>query len=226
MELNLDKNPDYQYCKQVLEQLSKLEKIRAQRFELKREFDKELDKKRSIYAIIIALILPLIVLIYFFVSEYGMASIRGGANNLVFTRTLGIFIICTFMFIGTYLFVCNLWDKKNFLDLKAKAQKALLEKYEDKKLEINKESQAILNSDLIKNSKIPQRYLSVNMITMLMRYFNKGHASFMDSAVAMLDMDIKKSSYIQRVANDEETLIEKETDYLKNYKPYAINFKL
>jgi len=228
MEINLDNNQDYQYCVKVLAALNELEANRTARFESKRAFDDDMNKRRSLIAFLCACVLPLLVLGYYFLSEYGVIR----SNNLhtdmhtLFTRTLGIVVIAAFMFIGVYVLISGMWDKGKLNALKSKTQASLLQKYEGEKEAFNQRSQEILDSEYIKNSRIPDKYLSVNMVNMLMRYFKKGHATFLQSALTMLDMDIEKSKYIQSMADVGDSLIDKEKEYLNNYKPYSVTVKL
>jgi hypothetical protein len=228
MPNSYENNPDYLYCKRLLDELKKIEKIRFARFQLKRNYDEDLAKRRSLLAILIALILPLVLLAFYFFSEY---SILHNFNFIfdmrtLMTRTLGVLLICIFLYIASYIFVYKMWDHKILSPIKNLTIKSLLKQYEPIKLEINKRSNEILNKPEIKDNQIPVDYLSINMVNTLMRYFVNGQAVFLDEGLDMLEADISRAISHKSNLFEHENMVNAEKEYLANYKPNSINLSL
>lgn len=214
METNESK--DLRYCYNVLEALKDLEDNVYQRNELERKREKKSAKRRSILAGIIALILPIDLWFFFLHSEMGERHLQSFYVNTVafLIRSFGLLALTVFLFLFVYLFIVYLYETRLFAPLKGLTEKDLNKHFQMQKRKVNSESEEILNREILVSCRIPNRYLSIEMISKLTRFFLSGQATFLEAAVYMLDMELENSKYYKHLIPS-VTLIGKTKEQLK-----------
>ncbi|MGM9886689.1 MAG: hypothetical protein ACI31W_05545 [Lactococcus sp.] len=78
--------------------------------------------------------------------------------------------------------------------------------------QIDVSSLKILNSERMKKAKIPEDYLNIQILNMLIRYFDNSQALTIDEAIAMFDDD-RKFSHLNMSEISENGILEREKAY-------------
>jgi hypothetical protein len=210
-----EKLSDLDYCYACWELLKKLEKNVYARNECVRKFRKKANAKQSIMIGLLSLILPIIVWLFLLLSPGGIKDILSSGDNFANfgTRLGGLLMLSAFLFIIIYMLLKAVWDSKLFHPLKKISEKSLSVKLVSDVQSIDKTSKQILNMETFQEKRIPEQYLSAEMMPLLIRYFESGQATFMKEAVYSLKLDLQNTGYYENVV-PKETLLQKERLYL------------
>lgn|GEM_PF-756165 len=219
MENEKKANNDLQYCYTALDLLEELEKKVYERNELRRQFEEKTQARRNLIIGLCSLVLPAIIWLRLFFSPDGILHQQELGNEFsdFFTRLLSLGTVTVFLFLAGYFFGLFLWDGKMLLPFRNKVEKKFKQEMDVAVERINQGNEEILSQPVFQENRIPQKYLCIEMISILVRYFESHQASFLEMAVYMLDLDMKNSPHYRNIL-PAFTLCEKEKNYLENYE--------
>ncbi len=199
---------DSAYCREALDALRRLEENRYRRNEAKRAFDKKVDRRRSAFSTVVALLLPLLVWVYILTARFDTIrpSHLGADTFALVTRTFGLLAVNVFMFLIVFAACTYLWDTTVFSPLSALVERSLRPAYLSERAAVDATAREILSEKYFTEGRIPERYLSTQMISLLLRFFDSGQSTFLESAVYMLDRELANSAYYQNLV-PKQTLV-------------------
>jgi hypothetical protein len=176
-----------EYFLRLIDALESLERSIFRVNDLKREFEFEVNKLVNRQALFVALVLPIVLLVAYTINGSGMFSdnILHEQADTVFIRMFGAgFIIWTFGVLLDFFFKF-LFYRDYLPEGKAAKQKKILPKYEEKRKIIVADGKMALTEEMA-HSEIPEEYLNVPTIGMLMNYMNEGKAKNLAQAIELI----------------------------------------
>lgn len=204
-------NEDSTYCYEALAALKRLEENSYRRNEARRRFEKKANRRRTEYSTIIALVLPVAIWAYFLTAESGTVRLDqlGEDVHTMITRGFGLVAVSVFLFLIVFFTCTFVWEAKAATPVKTLFERGLKTRYESERATVDAAAREILSERFFTEDRIPARYLSTQMISLLIRLFDSGQATFMDSAVYMLDTELANSEYYKNIV-PAQTLVESE----------------
>ena len=202
---------DRAYCAEALDALARLEKVSRRRNEARRDLERAVAHRRTRWAGLIALVLPVLVGVYFLLTQLGIFHADGafvGAGRLM-TRAFGLVTILVLLYLVGFFLVGALWPTRVMRPLREADERRLRSRYLAERAQIDGDAERILAEPVLAEGRIPEKYLAPNLLTVLLRLFDSGQATFLDAAVYMLDMEIATSAYYAHVV-PAETLVARE----------------
>lgn len=203
MARNMNQQNDLYYCEEVLKLLKTLEQNKSRRVAMKTELEEQLKKTRNFHALFIGLIFALVVGALFLAFGMSIAAIIGG-------------IIALFAGASVYFL---LWNKASAGGMQEKAKNKLLKETSQERMKLVEDSKRVLDDELIKNSDIPDAYLTIRVVSMLVRNLKSNQADSIKTGLAMLELDLNngKNHYYQQMLSQSESLIESEKKYVETF---------
>lgn len=201
-------NRDRAYCDAALDALRRLEANSFRRNEAARELDRRVQRRGVVYSTVLALILPALTWVWFLATAHGDAEVH--------TRTVGIVVISVFLFVVVFAVAMVLGGLKIVTPLRARVLRGLTVQHADELAQIDATARRILAEPPLAEGRIPERFLSTRMVSMLLRYFDAGQASFLEAAVYMLDAELRESAYYRNLVPT-QTTVSRERDLLARH---------
>lgn len=202
---------DLDYCYTTRQLLEQLEKVAYARNEQLRNFQEKIHSRRAIIAGTLSLVLPTIVWGYLLISK---AQIFAKGTFATFgTRLIGLMMVTALLFIIPYLLINAMWRRPSLLLIRKifEANLKIAALHDIQK--IDAQAQAIISKPVFTEPRLSDTFFSVEMLTLLIRYFESGQATFMKEAVYNLNLELKNTGYYASPTTH-QTLIQKERDYL------------
>jgi uncharacterized membrane protein (DUF485 family) len=211
---------DLDYCYASWKLLTDLETNSYARNQCVRDFQEKVNRRESFVSILLALILPVILWGYFLINSFSSSgktpSIGENFGNF-WTRLLGILMISILLFLIIFLFSRILWTKNSFRFLKNMFESDLKAKLMDKISPIDDEARRIAYRSIFEEGRIPNDFLSAEMLPLLIRYFERKQATTMKEAVYSLELDLKNTGYYGNLLSN-DNLLQREKEYLSDEK--------
>jgi hypothetical protein len=211
----LGKLNDLDYCYASIVLLEELEKVSYARNQRLRQFHEKVHARQAIVAAALALILPVIVWVYLLTAKVSIFDVKTFA--FLGPRVVGVLMITALLFLIPYLFLHMVWCQP-FLRSFRRIFETVLRAHliSDVKV-IDDKATNIVTKDVFLEERVPESYLTVEFLTLLVRYFECGQATFMKEALYELKMELENTGYYSS-ANTRETLLQREKAYLADEK--------
>lgn len=205
------------YCYVSWELLQELEKNAFSRNECIRAFKKESNDRQSLITSVVALILPIILLGSIVFSNRAASLMYGstGTTENIWTRVVGLLMLSAFLFLIVYMLSKELSKYKAFRPIKKLINQDLEANLRLEVDAIDQRASKIVNDSILKDSKIPEKFLSSEFLLVIIKYMESGQASFIKEAVYALRLDLKNTGYYANIF-PKETLLQLEKKYLLN----------
>jgi hypothetical protein len=189
------------YCHQALDALKRLEENSYRRNQARRDFDKKVNRRRTVYSTIVALVLPVIVWVYFLTATPGTVHLSqlGADARTLTTRTFGLVAVSVFLFLIVFFTCTFFWESTVVRPVRKLVERGLKADYLAERATIDAAARQILSERYFTEERIPEKYLSTQMVSLLIRFFDSGQATFMEAAVYMLDMELANSAYYRNI---------------------------
>jgi hypothetical protein len=209
---------DIDYCYASWKLLNDLEKISYARNERIRTFQEKVNARRSMIVGIIALILPISLWIFLLFIPSSIEERLPGLGESIEntgTRIVGLLLLSAFLFLIVYMILKEVWHSKFFQPLKNVTEKDLKnELFTDIQI-IDEKAENIVYSRLFAEPRIPEKFLSADLLLILIRYFESGQATFMKEAVFSLNLELQNTGHYTNMISN-ETLLQREKAYLSD----------
>lgn len=209
---------DLNYCYNSLLLLKRLEKIVYSRNECIRQFNKRQNTRSATVSFSIAFFLPFLIwinLLFFSDGINVIFTLRDGIRTLIM-RILSLVMISLLIFTLIYFVTLHFW-KNTSTPMKKRLERNLRIILVDEINTIDDESKAILSQKELSYSRIPEEYLTSEMLHILIRYFESGQAISLREALYSLDLEIKNTGHYKNLITD-DTLLQKEQRYFLSEK--------
>ncbi|WP_096818583.1 hypothetical protein [Lactococcus fujiensis] len=195
--MNSDKGVTEAYCRMVLSELQQIELKSIERREISEQIKKRVQFNFEIVAGVIS----------FFVA-WGFL-LTGIIKNSTLSSLMGVVSI----FVLTYITCVLLWHTPLFARFRRANFERRLNNSQEKIDEINRDNTNLLLSKDIKESYIPRQYLSIQVLTILLRYFENNQASFLNEAIGLFEDDLAHTE-MELKDISKENVIDREVLYL------------
>lgn len=207
---------DIDYCYASWQLLTELEKNAYSRNNRIRVFLEKANARQTIATSAIALILPLILWGFLLLSPNGMkdmfSAVSGSMQN-VGMRFVGLLVLSAFVFLVVYMLLKTVWDSRWFRSVKGLVEKDIKTAMLTDINRIDERASKIVNNNVFMNPRVPEEFLSAEIMLILIRYFETGQASFMKEAVYFLKLELQNTGHYTNMI-PKETLLQKEKNYL------------
>jgi hypothetical protein len=190
-------NVDRQSCADALDALLRLEGNSRRRNEALRDMDRAIARQRTVITTLAALIIPLVIWAFFAVAEAGAthASSFGSGFHDTMMRAFSLIAVTVFIFLIGFFGLGRLWRSRVMAGLRGLAEQSARKRYFQERDRVDDSTRAILSEPVFIAGLIPEEFLSVQMVTLLLRYFDSGQATFMDAAVYMLKAELQHNKH-------------------------------
>lgn len=208
---------DLDYCYASLEYLKVLEQNSYSRNEYIRDFREKINLKQSTIIGMVALIFPIILWVNFLISVKIVQQNVVSKNFILDygTNLLGLLMLSAFLFIIVFLFLKNIWQRKLFRPLAKVFEKKLKQRLMINIKPIDENSESIILLSIFQKPRIPEKYLCVEMLPLIIRFFESGQVHMMKEAIYSLELDLQNTGYYQNIIPN-HTLLQREKDYLSD----------
>jgi hypothetical protein len=208
---------DIDYCYATIDLLNQLEANVSERNALIRDYHQQVDHRGNILIGCFAALIPAVLWGFILVHTVGQgeALTETGNSTQVLMNIVGLIGISVFVYISSFLILRKLWHSGLLRLTKQLSESGLRRKLDSEVKHINELNDKIANNPVIKEKRIPAKFMSTQYITMLVRYLERGQASFLDEAVYNLTLELKSTGYYPNL-KPENTLLGKEQNYLEN----------
>lgn len=209
---------DIDYCYASWQLLKELEKISYSRNERIRVFQEKVNARQSVIIGIIALILPITLWGFLFISPNGIENMLPGLGESIEnigTRIVGLLLLSAFLFIIVYMVLKEVWYSRLLRPLKNLTEKDLKTKLLTDIKVIDEKVESIVYSSVFTAPRIPEKFLSADLLLVLIRYFETEQASFMKEAVYSLNLELQNTGHYTNMT-PKETLLQREKVYLSD----------
>lgn len=178
-----------------------------------RLFQKKVNARQSVIISLAALILP--VTLWGFLLFSPNTELPGLNESVENTgmRMIGLLLLSMFLFLIAYMLLKELWQSKVFRSVKKLTEKDLIQELLEDIEVIDDEVEEIIYSSVFVEPRIPEKFFSADLLLILIRYFEKGQATFMKEAVFSLNLELKNTDHYENIL-PKETLLEREKLYL------------
>ncbi|QPS71501.1 hypothetical protein [Lactococcus garvieae] len=205
---------DKEYLYATLDILEQLQDNIRKRDDLKREARKKLTEEASRTSMLISLVLSALFFALFVIIEMTdllAVNTLGEVLDNPYIVLISILLLCSSFAVYTYLFVMHCW-RQGWIKFGAKRVKRRLYKaMNDQKNEIGLELKGILESNLLMDSRIPDKFLSVRSVTFLIRYQESNPKMQLADTLNKLEEDIQNKDSAHVLFKENETpMIERE----------------
>ena len=211
----MEKLNDLDYCYASIVLLEELEKVSYARNERLRQFHEKVHARQSFIAAALALILPVIVWIYLLTSKVSIFAAKTFA--VLGPRIVGVLMITALLFLIPYLFLHMVWCQPFLRSFRRIFEKVIRTHLIGDVKEIDAKASAIVTKPVFIEPRVPESYLTVEFLTLLVRYFECGQATFMREALYELKLELENTGYYSS-SNTHETLLQREKAYLADEK--------
>jgi hypothetical protein len=205
---------DYAYACWLL--LTELEKCAYDRNQAIRDFQARASSKQSKISAGLALVAPAILWSYLLIfgTKSGFLAAGNGfqANG---TRLIGLFTVTIFVFLIVFMMVRSLWTKSIFRPIKKTAERKNKARLKAEVKAINAKSRHIVESRAFPESRIPEDFLSAEILPLLIRYLESGQATTLKEAVYSLKLEFQNAKKHANLLLN-ESLLKKERKFLEN----------
>ncbi|WP_312682092.1 hypothetical protein [Lactococcus taiwanensis] len=192
------KYDDLVYCHQLLSALEQLEQNKNTRAKLKEKFQKQMQVKSRLFAWGSVCFVPLFTLLLLSLSL--LKSSFGKTQFLILSG-------------GALLYLLDLlWWK-----YRGKKRLALHKEimFRTERSKIDQFSQRLTTSEPLANPRLPQQYLTPEMVRQIIAYLNKRHAGFLEEAIYMMELDLRHTKYNKDALPIEQVLQSENEDLQK-----------
>ncbi|SJZ90312.1 hypothetical protein SAMN02745116_01793 [Pilibacter termitis] len=203
---------DLDYCYASWELLKDLEKNSYSRNECIRAFQEKANARQTLIIGIFAMILPLIVWGRLLLSGNGLRDIL---SSNVATRLVGLLMVSAFLFVLVFMLLKSFWETKALRPLKKMTEKDLRANLMETVQNIDNQAESIVNHRIFSEGRIPENFLSAEMLPLLIRYFERGQVTIMKEAIYSLKLELQNTGYYTNLMPS-ETLLQKEREYLSD----------
>lgn len=178
------------YCNRTIDVLQKLENNMIQLNVLKRDYESKIHYKRNRQAFLTAVIIPVFLVIYYVITSW---EYHAGGQMTTFSTRIFAVIFASAM-IGAFIFLTYnyLWNRDKLPFSKKVMMKKTLHDFQKKKDKVDENTRNLLSKDEIDRSIIPEEYLNIRSISLIMRYIKTGQADVIDEAIFMFELDMEK----------------------------------
>lgn len=178
------------YFLRLMDALEQIERSIFKINDLKREFEYQVNKLVNRQALIAAAVGPALFLIIYTINGSGMFSsnILNESATIVGLRMFGVgFVTWT---LGVLLdFTFKYLFYRDYLPAgRTTKRKKLAPAYKEKKQKLVESVKPVVEQELV-NSEIPEDYLDIPTVGMLMQYINDGRAKNLNEAVQLIQKD-------------------------------------
>ncbi|QAY69879.1 hypothetical protein [Xylanimonas protaetiae] len=191
---------DRAYCVDALDALRRLEANRYRRNEAARELERQARRRWTAWSFGVALVLPVLVWAYFLASEAGFAHLHQFP-----ARTAGVLVASVFLLVVGWVAAAGLGSTRLFAGVRDQAARGPRGLHAREVAAADAAARRILAEPTLSEGRIPDRYLSPRMVSMLLRFFDAGQATFLESAVYMLDAELRGSAHYRNLVPAETT---------------------
>lgn len=202
---------DLDYCYASILLLEELEKTSYARNERIRLFHEKTHARQAVISGVVASILPVILWGYLLLSKVNLFDTKNMAN--FGTSLVGLLMMTALLFLVPYLLLNAVWHQSLFRGLKVACQKHLKTLLLADVKVIDDKAKYIVSKDVFVEPRIPEEYFSVDFLSLLVRYFESGQATFMKEALYSLKLELQNTGYYSS-SSLHQTLLSKEKDYL------------
>ncbi|GAB2022626.1 hypothetical protein RyT2_17000 [Pseudolactococcus yaeyamensis] len=211
----MGKLSDLDYCYASIVLLEDLEKVSYARNERLRLFHEKARARRSVIVGALSAILPVVVWLYLLTSK---VSIFNHQTFAIFgTRLIGLVMVTALLFILPYLFMHMICSRPFFRSFRRLFEKKLISSLSVDIKAIDAQATEIISKPILLEPRVPEAYLSVEFLTLLVRYFECGQASFMKEALYELKLELENTGYYAS-PKTHQTLLQREKTYLADEK--------
>lgn len=190
------KYDDLNYCYSVLDALKALEENHTKRENLNQMIQKRTKYKANFGKLSSLLLVPLIMVF-----------------TILFSRMWSVptILLLFLLLIESLAYILGMiwWKKFGEAQVIALGQK----EYRQELSRIDEKSMNLLNHPPLVSLRIADKYLSIDSVTQLIGYLQKRHASFLEEAIYMMELDIKNTKYGKK-AFGEDNIFQKEKKYI------------
>jgi hypothetical protein len=209
---------DLDYCYASLQLLKALEKNVYARNERIRFFQEKRNQRQGIIIGGVSAIFPLIIWLFLLLSQKEMKEHLMTADSLknlenFAIRLAGLVMLSVFMFLLAFMLLKFLWQSRLLHRLKELTEKKLRSALETDVKAIDTVSKDILSQEVFTDPRVPETFMSAEIFSLLIRYFETGQASFMKEAVYALKLELENTGHYANLLPN-KTLLQKEKDYL------------
>lgn len=180
-------------CKELLNELKKLDEIVSQVDDLKRKLDKEVDREIIRHSVFLSVIFSVVVM--FIYAKY-FASFSGDKGDFSNISALSLFLemfLVGFISWGLGLFVREVLKRLWLADWLPGGRKSsmrhLLPRYVKNKKKNSAQIRELLKNEKIKNTELPQKYLNIVTLKYLIKAVETGEAASVRDAVLLLELE-------------------------------------
>lgn len=210
LEKNLN---DLDYCYTAKLLLEQLEKIAYARNDQLRLFKEKVQARQAMIAGTLSLILPIIVWCYLLM--FNSQIFEKGTFATFGTRIIGLTMVTALLYIIPYLILNAMWRRRSLLIIRKLFENTLKTTALHEIQVIDDQAQDIITKPVFTEPRLSDTYLTVDMLTLLIRYLESGQASFMKEAVYHLTLELENTGYYASPSSH-QTLLQKEKEYLSD----------
>ncbi|AYG00893.1 hypothetical protein [Lactococcus allomyrinae] len=190
------KYDDLNYCYSVLDALKALEENNTKRENLNQTIQNRTQYKSNFGKLASLLLIPLIMVF-----------------TILFSRmwSVPMILLIIILLIESLVYILGMiwWKKFGEAQMITLGQK----EYKQELSRIDEKSINLLNHPPLVSLRIADKYLSIDSVTQLIGYLQKRHASFLEEAVYMMELDIKNTKYGKK-SLVEDNIFQKEKKYI------------
>lgn len=202
---------DLDYCYTARLLLEQLEKISYARNEQLRYFQEKVHARQAIIAGTLSLILPIVV--WYYLLMFNSQIFEKGTFATLGTRLIGLIMVTALLFVIPYMLLNAFWYRSSLLLIRKIFETNLRATTLHDIQKIDAHAQDIISNPVFTEPMLPETFYSVEILTLLIRYFESGQATFMKEAVYNLNLELKNTGYYTNPLSH-QTLLQKERDYL------------
>jgi hypothetical protein len=208
---------DLEYCYATLALLNDLENNVRDRNALIRDYHKKVDTRGNIAIGCFALAIPIVLWVFILIHSVvqGQSLTASGTVSQVLMNIVGLAGITVFIYLISFLVLRKLWHSGMLRMTRKFAEKALRKSLDEEVKHINELNDKIANNPVIKEKRIPPEFMAPQYITMLIRYLERGQATFLKEAVYNLKLELESTGYYPNLKAG-NTLLAKEESYLED----------
>ncbi|WP_028708392.1 hypothetical protein [Propionicicella superfundia] len=194
---------DRDYLVATLDALRRLEDAGKARGDLEREFVRRSQHRRTLLSALVASIIPIGTWAFFLATQVGASRDLVESLNLLVVRSMGLVGATVLLFLVVYIGCNRLWRSTATGRLRTFVEKPVRAEYLRRRDALDARSEAILAEPVFADPRIPANLIHPHTVTLLLRLFDSGQATFLDAALYMLGQEMANTAYYSHIVPGE-----------------------
>ena len=155
--------------------------VSRRRNDVRRKYEATIAHRRQVWAGVVALVLPALLWAYFLLAETGLLRPGNGyaGTGALLTRGHALCAITLLVFLVGFVLVNALWGTRLLAPLREWDARRQHEPYLRERAQIDTAAEAILAEPVLTEGRIPAKFLTTNLLVILIRLFDSGQATFL-----------------------------------------------